>query len=168
MKTKTYTVYKFKELSPETQDKIIENYRDINVDYEWWQDETLLNIPEATWKCIYFDLDRGSYLQFEDLKISRSEEFRKVLNLPKKLWDMIDYSFYSSRNNNTEIEFDGEGLSKSDQETLHTSVEKFSDVVHEALSNLRKQYDYLTSREAIIETLEANDYDFNLDGRIDR
>jgi hypothetical protein len=33
-------------------------------------------------------------------------------------------------------------------------------------SELSKEYDYLTSREAIIETIEANDYDFTEDGKI--
>jgi hypothetical protein len=36
----------------------------------------------------------------------------------------------------------------------------------EYLSILRREYEYQTSEEAIIETIEANDYDFTEDGRI--
>ncbi len=38
MKTKTINLYKFKELSPEAQQKAIYNLVDINVSHNWWED----------------------------------------------------------------------------------------------------------------------------------
>ena len=37
MRHKTYKVYKFSELSEESQEKALDNLRDIDVDYDWWE-----------------------------------------------------------------------------------------------------------------------------------
>jgi len=39
--------------------------------------------------------------------------------------------------------------------------------MEEYLHIFRKQFEYLESREAIQETIEANDYDFTENGKID-
>ena len=44
--------------------------------------------------------------------------------------------------------------------------ERFDNKISEALSDLQKNYEYLTTREAIEETIEVNDYKFTADGRI--
>ena len=37
---------------------------------------------------------------------------------------------------------------------------------HWALTLLRREYDYFTSEEAIIETIEANEYEFDENGNL--
>ena len=39
-------------------------------------------------------------------------------------------------------------------------------LLQDYLSMLRKEYEYLTSEQAIIETIEANDYTFDINGNI--
>ena len=46
METRTYNVYKFEELSKEAQEKAIENYRDINVDFQGYDETTLEDLKE--------------------------------------------------------------------------------------------------------------------------
>ena len=172
MKTKTYTVYKFSELPEESKQKALENYRgDMNLDYEWWQDDALLDIPGATWKKIYFDLDRGQFLQFEGLDIPKSEEFRELLKLSEALWKKVSYNFSNSRNSSSEIDFiyvDDVNLTDRELRILEDAEEIFSDKVHQAWKNLRDEYEYRMSNKAVIETFEANDYDFTLEGKIDK
>ena len=40
------------------------------------------------------------------------------------------------------------------------------DACQEIYSALQKEYEYLTGDEAIIETIEANEYDFTADGKL--
>jgi hypothetical protein len=41
-----------------------------------------------------------------------------------------------------------------------------ADLISEYAHMLQREYDYLTSEEAIRETIEANDYDFTEDGKL--
>lgn len=45
--------------------------------------------------------------------------------------------------------------------------EKLVDINHDIYKSLEQEYEYLTSREQIIETIEANDYDFFENGDMD-
>lgn len=59
MKTKSYNVYKFNELSEESQQKAIENLYDINVDYDWWE-STHEDAKTIGLEITEFDIDRGA------------------------------------------------------------------------------------------------------------
>ena len=186
------TVYKFNELPENIQDKVVEKLYDINVDYEWWDMDGLLDLSENEMKerkiskreygglmfsydHLYFDIERGRiwYIQFERLVVNNENVFRKWLRIPKRLWENVDYEFPSpTRNGITTIEF-SENYTYSDftekqQQILDRAKEIFDDKIEEALNILEKQYNYLTSREAIVETIEANEYWFNENGDIER
>ncbi len=45
-------------------------------------------------------------------------------------------------------------------------IELYRSLCKELYSSLKEEYDYQTSREAIIETIQANDYEFTEDGKI--
>ena len=45
-------------------------------------------------------------------------------------------------------------------------TETLRDYARELYKSLEKEYNYLTSEKAIIETIEANDYEFTEDGKI--
>ncbi len=70
MKTKTINLYKFDELTKEAQQKALDKYRYFNVDDYYWSYIELLDsdIFSNDMKK-YFDLDRGSYIQFIDLEV---------------------------------------------------------------------------------------------------
>ncbi len=186
--TKTYKVYEFEELSQEAKDKVLDKLRDLNVDgsFDWWEDDGLLELtPEQAkkahitdaeykteifkFKKIYFDLDRAHYVQFPDLQVNNEIAFRKWLGVSKRLNDKIySYTFEGhGRGENTYLvisENENVKITDSERNTLINAEAKFSDWMNEALRRLQVNYDYLTSDESIIETIEANDYQFLEDG----
>lgn len=125
--------------------------------------------PLFTWKDLQeFDFERNSILKFEDLQVSDGEIFRRVLRIPARLWKKSSYYFWKGGRGFTEIEFEpkNEPFTEDEDKILETASEIFSDLAHEALYRLRKDYDYLTGEEAIAETFEANDYYFDDKGKL--
>ena len=181
-------VYTFENLPPESKEKALENYYDINVNYSGWSDDDFLldigidkKIYENSkiakegntvfnWKNLYFDLDREDYIQFDGLEVKDKETFRKQLGVSKKTWDKVSYSFDNTgRNNNTQIEFSNNyeaELTPSEEGELQDAKEKFSDLVHKAKKQLKADYEYRTSNESIKETFDANEYRFTKDGKL--
>ena len=175
------------ELPEDVKEKAIDNLRDINVDYEWWDMDGILDVKQSEWikyglkdclftyKTIYFDIDRESHLEFVDLKVTDDEVFRKALHISKNAWDKTTYYFRNngSRYCNTRLEFEdpeaysGKTFTVKEQQMIDMAIETFNDWREEALINLRKDYEYSISDEAIIETIKANDYMFTEDGKID-
>ena len=191
MQTKTYDVYKYDELPEKVQDKVIEKQWDINVDSDFWYDydgKTGFSSKEIekyrlgfehsddllTYKKLYFDIDRDWYIQFVDAQFKHDETARKFLGIPKRLWDETCFRVNDQpgRYGNTRLEYE-EGYNREKDftakqiEILDRAVERFADKIEEALRNLQNGYEYLTSREAIEETIRLNEYDFTLDGDID-
>ena len=189
--TKQYTVYTFDELSEEAKQTAIEKLYDINIDYDWWQDDALIDLSTKeckarhiteypsnclfAWKEIYFDLDRNQHLQFKNLVVHDDNVFRKFLRIHPKLWQNCQYHFENSSSSwkasNTELAIDadfedGRDFTPKQQAIVDRAVEIFSDKIHEGWTMLRKQFEYLQSEEAIIETIKANEYQFTEDGRL--
>lgn len=191
MITKTYDVYKYDELPEDIKEKVLNDLYDINVDYEWWDYDghtgftakeikryrldinhctDLLNFSE-----MYFDLDRGSYIQFVDAEFAHDETARKFLGIPQRLWEETNFIINDQpyRDTNTRLEYEPgyarnyKDFTPKQEEILDRAVERFADKIHAALSDLQKEWEYRTSRKAIEETIRLNDYDFTLDGDID-
>jgi len=59
-KTKTYTTWKYNELSREMKEKVINNYCDINVNIEWWE-HIHADAKQIGLKITSFDLDRNRH-----------------------------------------------------------------------------------------------------------
>jgi hypothetical protein len=168
-------VFKFEELSEEGKEAAIQELYDINVDYEWWDYDGILPVEFLRWDKIYFDLDRENYLQIINPYVDskNEEQFREYLKIPLELWEKISYSFYNSHSNwnvsNTKLEIentDEDELTKEENKVIENAIEIFNDLMHEGLSELKKNYEYLTSEAAIIETIEANEYEFTEAGKL--
>ena len=163
MKTikKEYTVYKFSELSEEAKDKAISNEYDINVNYDWYQ-FTYEDAEQIGLRITEFDIERGNYAKGKFLE-SAKDTALYIINTHGKdtetYKDAANYlSEYDKLDKSTppEDDIDTEDI---DNDFLRTLLEDYRII-------LSKEYDYLTSKQAIIETIEANDYDFNEDGSI--
>lgn len=196
----TQPIFKFENAPEDVKDKILEKNRDINIVDEWWSDydgliydkksgisdyEALSNYNKK-----YYDLDRGQYIQFPDLKVKDDKKFAEMLGLPESLINKIDFHFESVRENNTELEIkdlgtyedinkhtkysdyikytneEDERLSEKEFNQVKKAIEKWSDLMDDAWSNLRDSYEHQQSDEAIIDTINANEYDFDEDGNI--
>ena len=187
--TKTYTVYSYDELSDDAKENAIRELYDINVDYEWWDYDghTGFSIDEIKkfhldayksesddllkFKKMYFDIDRGGYVQFIDCSFSDNGLARKFLGITPRLWDKIYLSFNNSgRNTNTRLEIEWDDWdseqTEHDEVLIERAKKRFDDKMSEALSDLRQQYDYLTGKEAIEETIKANEYTFDENGKL--
>lgn len=175
MQIKTYNVYKFEELTEKQKEKAIENLRDINVDYDWWtctyEDAKIIGIEITS-----FDLDRNRHAKgkFIDSALDCAHAIEKEHgehcttyktakeylnnrdNLVKKYEDKNNLGYVDEEK---EYEFDNE-CDDLDNEFLQSLLDDYSIM-------LQNEIEYFTSDESIIETIQANDYDFTENGKID-
>ena len=179
------------ELKENALEKVLEKYSDIN-DYNWWNDD---DTPHEDMKELGLEIDmskmsfelesryRQLYFSKDGIKIVDLSKFlkriKKDLSLSKKVVDAMS-------NGEIELYFDiqyfggGDGrsyLKYSDytEKTITDSLkidldealqEWFDDnVINHLLKYFQNNYDYLTSKEAIIETLDANEHQFTEDGQ---
>ena len=166
------TVYTFDELTPEAQEKAIEKLWDINVEFAWWgqlyEDAATIGL-----KITGFDLDRnrratGVWLwsaletahkiieeHGEDCETYQTAKNYLVTRdeLVKKYSDGTDQV---TKDNEYDFDSDCDDL---DREFLRSLLEDYSIM-------LQKENEYLTSEEAIKETIQADEYEFTAEGEL--
>lgn len=175
MRTIETVVYKFDELSEEAKKKAIEGLADINVDEDWswyiYEDAENIGL-----KITGFDLDRANYCKAEfmegaencaNLIIANHGETCDSYNTAKE--------FLNSRYEIVKKYSDTIGLKKFGEDDSREFFEESLDTLEYAfrqslskdyLSSLKREYDYKTSEEAIVETIKANDYEFTDEGKL--
>ena len=178
MRTQTITknIFKFDELDERTQGKALDGLYGINVDYDWW-DSVYADAATIGLKLKYFDLDRnrhatGSFTE-SPLTVIRlikenhgkdCETFKTADGFEQTFLDYQTAEAYDDEHlddEDFEQRFDGYALEDSTKEFLDSLLEDYATM-------LQKEYEYLTSREAILETIEANDYEFDENGKLTR
>lgn len=145
------TVYKFDELPEDAQRKVLEHYYDINVDFDWWE-FTYEDAKTIGCEIDSFDLDRGSYC-----KLTCDDAHRTARLIVENHGETC-----GTRKLADEYLKDLEHGRPADE----IEEEFIRALSKEYLSILRREYEHQTSEEAIKETIEANDYDFTIEGRI--
>lgn len=184
--TKT-EVYKFNELPKEVQEKALENQRDINTDYDWFDctvddskqhlTEIGFNEPEIYFSGFWSQGDGASFKAQVDLK--KWLKVNKLANKYRALYFHADeYSLNITKSGNYEHEYTmsiddgyiGDYVSEKSKlqydEVADMILENARDEARKIYKMLEKEYNYLSSDEAIKDTIEANDYDFTIDGKI--
>ena len=163
MKTIEIKVYKFKELDKQTKEKVIENYRHINVEDTFWYDWIKDDFNRLGLEIQEFDLGRGNFAKiyienFEDTSNYIIEEFgdnvlikQTAKNYLKELKEIV-----SNFKEDEDIDREFETL---DEKYQH-------EFVADILSYLRAEYEYQISDEALDEFFINNDYDFTTEGKI--
>lgn len=177
--TRTIAVYKFDELSEPAQEKALEKLWDINVDYDWcesvYEDAETIGILITE-----FDLDRNK------IRGHITENLLEAFKLVRKYCGKDCETFKTAKDHlNKYIQafikwHDKE--SKRDDASSHWSrvtwLREFAyeddvdelgkDYLHSILEDylimLRKEYEYQTSREQVVESIQANGYEFYEDG----
>lgn len=174
MKTISINIFKFNELSEQAKDNAVEKLRDINLHDDWYEC-TIDDAATIGLKIESFDVDRGSHVQgvftedatkVADLIIANHGEHCETHKTAARFWE--DWNFLVEKHSDgvdtscvayeNEQEFDNEA-NELEQEFLNDLCECY-------LTILRNEYEYLYSEEAVIETIEANDYDFTEDGNL--
>ena len=163
MKTIEIKVYKFDELDKQTQEKVIENYRYINVDNTFWYDCIKEEFNSLGLEIQEFNLDRGNYAKIyidnlEETSKKIIEEFGDSVLIKQTAknyineYEKIQANFKEDEDIEREVELLDEQYEKEYSEDI--------------LSYLRSNYDWETSDESVYQTIEANEYDFTIEGKI--
>lgn len=195
MRTETieYKIYTYDELSEKAKQKALETLWDINVDSDFWYDyagKTGFNQAEidamhafglpADYKIpvelidhdkLYFSIDREWYVQLVNAQFADDEITRCFCEVSRRVWCMLDVTLYTTRgrNGNTRVNVEYRGR-RDDLKRVNDAIarieERINDKIQQVLIDLEKNYEYLTGREAIEETIRANEYEFTEEGKI--
>ena len=172
MRTKTTTVvlYKFEELTDDAKQKAIENLYDINVNFDWWE-YTYEDAKMIDCTIKGFDIDRGSYCK---LVCDDAHETAHLI-AENHGEDCDTYKLAAEYLKDHDKTIDGAERDKDGELANEYAVDNLLDELNEEfqralgeeyLSLLRKEYEYLTSEDAIVETIQANEYEFTEDGKL--
>jgi hypothetical protein len=164
--TTTRKLYTFSELSPSARDHAIDKLWDLNVDCEWW-DYNYDDAETIGLKLTGFDTDRlsGHFIESAESCAHLIQDNHGPDCDTLKCAD----AYLASRDaviSNAPKDECGEFESESElDEKLDDLDSAFHyDILEEYLSLLSKKYKYLTSRESIEESIEANEYEFTEKG----
>ena len=210
--------YSFEELSPEAQKHALEEQRDINVDYQGWEDGVTEGFKEDMEEIGISDIDisyTGFWSQGDGASFtSDTIDTRKLFNAAgikstdalnmevenrddkdKEFYDLLDTledighldrvritpeelkvtiergssNYYHENTVSAKIEIwdepEGWEEPRGFIEELEKQITEFiRGKCKELYRSLEKEYDYLTSDEAVKETLIDNDYEFDEEG----
>lgn len=160
MKTIETKVYQFDELSDKAKEKAIEWGRDLNVSHDWWD----------------FICDDASNI---GLKITEFDTYRGTID-GKFLTSGADVAREIIKNHGpncgtykTAIQFETDKAKifanpndDNNDEKLDELEENFRrSLLEDYILILKNEYEYMTSDEAVIETIRINEYDFTEDGK---
>jgi len=170
MRTIEINLYKFEELSEETQQKVLEKLWDLNVDYDWWQ-YIYEDAERIGLKINGFDIDRGNYCNGEFILNTcevaqnvfnehgeKCDTYKTASNFMEN-WQPVFNDYMNESSEHYESEESEDTLSRLDDEFL-------KDILEDYLKMLRGEYEYLTEEKQIIEIIKANDYEFDSEGNI--
>ena len=159
MKTITINLYEFAELSAEVKQKVLNNWDDTQGD--WW-DSVYADADQIGLKITSFDFDRGYNCKGKltkplpeviDLILADPDLTTNTCLVAEKYKKLIEQ--HEKENNETQ----------EDEEKAQELEESFLAELCGAYFNvLKDEYEYLTSDEYKIETIEANQYTFEADG----
>jgi len=155
--------YQFEELDEQTKEKAIDNYRYVSVEHDSWWDFVKEDLNYIGIELRSFDIDRGSFAEIhsEDFyetceKIIETHgencETYKIAERYIKEYKDIQYHIQ-----------DDEDLDEKLDDLDNEYQKEFSE---EVLSMLRREYEYMTSDEYVIEMFQANEYEFTDQGKL--
>lgn len=151
--------YQFEELDEQTKEKAIDNYRYVSVEHDSWWDFVKEDLNYIGIELRSFDIDRGSFAEIH------SEDFyetcEKIIETHGENCETYKIAErYIKEYNNIQHDEDlDEKLDDLDNEYQ----KEFSE---EVLSMLRREYEYMTSDEYVIEMFQANEYEFTDQGKL--
>ena len=165
-------LYKFSELSDDAKQKALKKLAFINADHDWWE-YTYDDAKNIGLKITEFDIYSNTI--DGELTLDAIDVCKKILAdhgdkcdthktaasaLPELLAQQAiidDDSIPDTAESDTKI--------AEAEEKLEELTEEFEQaILEDYLSILKKEFEYLTSEKAIIETIEANDYEFTEKG----
>jgi hypothetical protein len=171
MKQVIINTYKFNELSEDAQAKAIDELRDINTEHEWW-DNMYDDAENVGLKITSFDLDRNRHADGKFIESAEHcankiiadhgdmcETYKTAENYLSERDSLID---------TWERDDDGEFINEGDMDDKLNELDDdfLVDILEDYSILLQNEYEYRCTDEAVIETIDANEYDFLESGKI--
>lgn len=164
MKIIEIKVYQIDELSDEAKQIAIEELANINVDYDWWN-FTYEDAKNIGLKITEFDLERNRHCdgkffdEPKDVAKKIIEQHGESCGTYKTATNYLaEISLITTKYGTITID---EEIQELYEQEMFDAVEEFlQDLLEDYLILLQNEYEYLTSEEAIIETIKANEYEF--------
>lgn len=192
MKKHEVTTYAFSELSEESKKEAVENLYDINVNCDWFEcitenfkDENKYFEVTKVYFSGFSSQGDGAMFEYSDIK---NELLHKIINNLKttnrEKWILKQANIYGNGKHTGRyyhenscshtIDYDCfvygtrlyEVADKWFSEIESAIVEEYRNVAQDLYRTLEKEYEYLTSEEVIIETIEINEYEFLENGKL--
>ena len=172
MKTAIINIYQFSELSDEAKENAIKELYDINTNFDWWN-SVYEDAEQVNLKIKGFDIDRGSYVKAEfigsaynaaNLIILNHGESCETYKTAKSFiedWNNLVSKYSDGIKTDTVTEGNEYDFDNEADDLENEFLQSISEDYRIILSN---EYNYLTSEKSIIETIEANEYDFTENG----
>jgi hypothetical protein len=177
--TRNITIYQFDELDEKAQEKAIEICSDYNVDHDWWEHTCDQDAATIGLKITGFDLYRGTiegdlseYLldSCKLIRINHGKDTETFATARQYLKEYIEaYKVWRKEQDEEEYSDDMKPADwlyefrYSDEADVVTNNYKKA-LLEDYLIILQKEYDFLTSREEIINTIRDNEYEFLANG----
>jgi hypothetical protein len=169
MKTVTVTLFAINELTDEVKSKVLDKFREINVDDIWW-DGIYDDAKDIGLKITSFDLDRNRHAEGKFL-LAANEVAQNILNNHgvscetyktassfMEDWQPIFNNYMDESSEKYESKEAEEQLIEMEEDFLNSLLEDYSIM-------LQNQCEYLTTDEAVEETLTINEYQFLENGK---
>lgn len=170
-------IYTWDELTDKQKEKALSKLYDLNTDYEWWQ-SAYEDAEQVGIKITSFDLDRSRYaegaftMSAEGVAKAIVEDHGPDCETHKTAKEFLDTitPMIDFRDNFA----DDDDTTEEEYKTFDDNTDKIEELEEEFLKSiledysimLQKEYEYLSSEEAIVETIKANEYEFDEDGNI--
>lgn len=179
LETTTRKILTWNELNEEQKTKVIEKLSDINILHDWYE-YSIVDFTEMLKMLGFYDVkiqfsgfwsqgDGASFtgkFKVPSTKKELKERVKKLrLTYPRqKVFNYDSMNFTKEEKQDEILEvfritsfYSHENTISADNNDLKEFARDFSREIYKSLEN---EYNYLTSREAIIEAIEANDYEF--------
>jgi len=172
MRTTTTNICKFNELSETAKQNAVNELSDINVDHNWWEgtyeDADFIGISIKAFDIYRHDIT----IEVSDIQQTANDILKEhgetcdTYKLAKEFIEDSDklVSKYSDGVQTDRVSEDNIDAFDEDNQELEAQFVKQLGECY--LTILREEYEYRTSEEAIIETIEANDYEFTEGGEL--
>lgn len=173
MKTIEINIYSFEELEYTAKQNAITEFNDINVQYEWYEfildDAKEVGIKIKTFDLYTKDIDIDLLYSCDDIAnkimFNHGQNCQTYIVSETFLEDRTKLVAKYSDGCNLEYVLD-ENIEQFDEDLDELENEYKKYIEEEYLIMLEKEYEYLTSDEAIIEKICANNYEFTEDGKL--
>lgn len=168
MKTLEINIYQFNELSEVAKQNAINEFSNINTDFNWWE-YTYTDAENIGLKITSFDLDRNrsanGHFVLSACEVAKNvlnehgescETFKTANNFLEN-WQPVFNDYLDENSENYESKNLEDVLLELENDFLNSLLEDYSIM-------LQNEYEFLQSNEAIQETIILNEYEFLIDG----